>query len=77
MCQIFIYFSHSNLEFRPSFSMFRFDGQLIFPYMTPEQVGLEDGDIIDVYVSRPSETGKRAREEGEDHEGASKRGMEF
>ena len=57
--------------------MYRFDGQLVFPYMTPEQVGLEDGDIIDVYVSRPSDTGKRAREEGEGNEGDRKRGMEI
>ena len=28
------------------FPMFRFDGQLIFPYMTPTMLEIEDGDII-------------------------------
>ena len=56
--------------------MSRFDGQLILPYMTPEQLGMEDGDIIDVHVSRPSQTGKREREEGEEQEGDRKRGLE-
>jgi len=44
---------------------FRFDGQLILPYMTPEQLGMEDEDIIDVYVTKPSETSKRGREDDE------------
>ena len=44
--------------------------------MTPAQVGIEDGDIIDVYVSRPSGTGKRGRSEDmEERQG--KRGMEM
>merc|ERR1712154_524636 len=54
---------------------FRFDGQLILPYMTPAELGMEDEDIIDVYVSRPSETGKRPLDEGEDQEADRKRGM--
>ena len=29
----------------------RFDGQLILPYMTPEQLGMEDEDIIDVFIT--------------------------
>ena len=45
--------------------MFRFDGQLILPYMTPEQLGMEDEDIIDVYATKPSETSKRSREDDE------------
>ena len=53
----------------------RFDGQLILPYMTPEELGMEDEDIIDVYVSRPSDTAKRALDDGEDQEGDRKRGM--
>ena len=53
----------------------RFDGQLILPYMTPEELGMEDEDIIDVYVSRPSDTGKRALDDGEDQDGNRKRGM--
>ena len=55
----------------------RFDGQLILPYMTPEELGMEDEDIIDVYVSRPSDTAKRALDDGEDQEGDRKRGMWF
>ena len=46
--------------------------------MTASQLGIEDGDIIDVYVSRPSETGKRGRDEEvgeEEREG--KRGLEM
>ena len=53
----------------------RFDGQLILPYMTPEQLGMEDEDIIDVFVSKPSETGKRTLDDGEDQQGDRKRGM--
>lgn len=45
--------------------------------MTPEQLGIEDGDIIDVYVSRPSETGKRGRSEEREGERDGKRGMEM
>ena len=43
--------------------------------MTPEELGMEDEDIIDVYVSRPSDTSKRALDDGEDQEGDRKRGM--
>eukprot|EP00090_Calanus_glacialis_P004341 TRINITY_DN13226_c0_g1_i1.p1 TRINITY_DN13226_c0_g1~~TRINITY_DN13226_c0_g1_i1.p1 ORF type:complete len:108 (-),score=35.26 TRINITY_DN13226_c0_g1_i1:71-394(-) len=56
---------------------FRFDGQLILPYMTPQQLGIEDGDIIDVYVSRPSGTGKRGRSEEPEEQREGKRGMEM
>eukprot|EP00092_Neocalanus_flemingeri_P088465 GFUD01111787.1.p1 GENE.GFUD01111787.1~~GFUD01111787.1.p1 ORF type:complete len:105 (+),score=31.61 GFUD01111787.1:205-519(+) len=56
---------------------FRFDGQLILPYMTPAQLGIEDGDIVDVYVSRPSGTGKRERSEEPEGEREGKRGMEM
>merc|ERR1712059_64919 len=52
---------------------FRFDGQLILPYMTPAQLEMEDGDIVDVYLSRPSETGKRRRSESPDDERMGKR----
>ena len=53
----------------------RFDGQLILPYMTPEQLGMEDEDIIDVFVTKPSEGNKRGRDDdtGVSH---SKRGLE-
>ena len=57
--------------------MCRFDGQLILPYMTPEQLGMEDGDIIDVYVSKPSGTGKRERSEEREGVREGKRGMEM
>ena len=30
----------------------RFDGQLILPYMTPAQLELEEGDIVDVFLTR-------------------------
>ena len=55
--------------------LFRFDGQLILPYMTPEQLGMEDEDIIDVFVTKPSEGNKRERDDdtGVSH---SKRGLE-
>jgi len=52
---------------------FRFDGQLILPYMTPAQLDMEDGDVVDVYLSRPSETGKRGRSESPEDEGRGKR----
>ena len=55
----------------------RFDGQLILPYMTPEQLGIEDGDIIDVFVSRPSGTGKRGRSEEGEEESEGKRAMDM
>lgn len=32
--------------------------------MTPEQLGMEDEDIIDVFITKPSNTTKRSREEG-------------
>ena len=35
---------------------------------------MEDGDIIDVYVSKPSETGKRGRSEDPDDDRDGKRG---
>ena len=53
----------------------RFDGQLILPYMTPEQLGMEDEDIIDVFVTKPSDGSKRGREE-DDKPGHNKRGAE-
>ena len=31
--------------------------------MTPEQLGMEDEDIIDVFITKPSNTTKRGREE--------------
>ena len=46
------------------FFICRFDGQLILPYMTPEQLSMEDEDIIDVFITKPSNTAKRGREEG-------------
>jgi len=52
---------------------FRFDGQLILPYMTPAQLEMEDGDMVDVYLSRPSDTGKRRRSESEEEERMGKR----
>jgi hypothetical protein len=61
----------------PSCPFARFDGQLILPYMTPQQLGIEDGDIIDVYVSRPSGTGKRGRSEEPEEQREGKRGMEM
>ena len=51
----------------------RFDGQLILPYMTPEQLSMEDEDIIDVFVTKPSETIKRAREDDDVYADQSKR----
>ncbi|XP_023336337.1 small ubiquitin-related modifier 1 isoform X2 [Eurytemora carolleeae] len=30
---------------------YKFDGQLIYPYMTPNQLDMETGDIIDVSMS--------------------------
>ena len=30
----------------------RFDGQLILPYMTPAQLEMEDGDVVDVFQVR-------------------------
>ena len=43
--------------------------------MTPEQLGMEDEDIIDVFVTKPSEGNKRERDDdtGVSH---SKRGLE-
>ena len=43
--------------------------------MTPEQLGMEDEDIIDVFVTKPSEGNKRGRDDdaGVSH---SKRGLE-
>ena len=68
----------SSFSDSPWLSLFaRFDGQLILPYMTPAELGMEDEDIIDVYVSRPSETGKRPLDDGEDQEADRKRGMWF
>ena len=32
----------------------RFDGQLILPYMTPAQLEMEDGDVVDVFQARSS-----------------------
>ena len=32
--------------------------------MTPEQLGMEDEDIIDVFITKPGNTTKRSREEG-------------
>ena len=32
----------------------RFDGQLILPYMTPAQLEMEDGDVVDVFQARCS-----------------------
>ena len=34
--------------------VFRFDGQLILPYMTPAQLEMEDGDGVDVFQARLS-----------------------
>ena len=34
--------------------VFRFDGQLILPYMTPAQLEMEDGDVVDVFQARLS-----------------------
>ena len=45
--------------------------------MTPQQLGIEDGDVIDVYVSRPSGTGKRGRSEEPEEQREGKRGMEM
>ena len=55
-------------------SIIRFDGQLILPYMTPEQLEMEDEDIIDVFVTKPSDAGngKRAREEEDSSDSAEK-----
>ena len=36
----------------------RFDGQLILPYMTPAQLEMEDGDVVDVFQARCSCFGK-------------------
>ena len=55
--------------------LIRFDGQLILPYMTPEQLGMEDEDIIDVFITKPSNTTKRGREEGAE-ENKNKRGAD-
>ena len=43
--------------------------------MTPEQLGMEDEDIIDVFVTKPSDGSKRGREE-DDKPGHYKRGAE-
>ena len=53
----------------------RFDGQLILPYMTPQQLSMEDEDIIDVFITKPSNTTKRGREE-EAEENRHKRGAD-
>ena len=57
---------------------FRFDGQPILPYMTPEQLEMEDEDIIDVFVTKPSDSGnvKRSRDEDDAPPEHSKRGTE-
>ena len=35
----------------------RFDGQIILPYMTPAQLEMEDGDVVDVFITRyPTKT---------------------
>ena len=44
--------------------------------MTPEQLSMEDEDIIDVFVTKPSETIKRAREDDDVYSDQSKRGTE-
>ena len=46
--------------------------------MTPEQLEMEDEDIIDVFVTKPSDAGnvKRAREEEDSSTEHNKRGNE-
>ena len=34
--------------------------------MTPEQLGMEDEDIIDVFVTKPSEGNKRGRDDDDE-----------
>ena len=43
--------------------------------MTPEQLSMEDEDIIDVFITKPSNTTKRGREE-EAEENRHKRGAD-
>jgi len=52
---------------------FRFDGQLILPYMTPAQLEMEDGDVVDVFQAKPSGMAKRGRSRSNSPEQAGKR----
>merc|ERR550519_3297861 len=52
---------------------FRFDGQLILPYMTPAQLEMEDGDMVDVFQAKPSGVAKRGRSRSNSPEQAGKR----
>ena len=53
---------------------FQFDGRLVFPYQTPADLGMEDGDIIDVRVNMGGGGGKRGRSASpEEEEGRRRR----
>ena len=43
--------------------------------MTPEQLSMEDEDIIDVFVTKPSDGPKRGRDD-DNEDGHSKRGYD-
>lgn len=45
----------------PASVKFEFDGDTIMAHQTPESLGMEDGDVVDVYLDILTAGGKRAR----------------